>query len=317
MVHSRCRLSTLRVLGYTVEVSKGRNDTSVRRPGRNQRASQEEPPAGAPWDEPLERASLLFLDLEMTGLRPESDRVIEICAERVRGDVVEGTLTSLVRPVPAAFGNAQVHGIRPEDLQQAPTFSALAKQFAVLAEGAILVAHSAPWDVAFLEAEFARAGLVYAFPHFLDSLTLARRAFSFPSNSLAALCREFGIERQRAHRAEDDVRALREIFSRIVAVLSPATPRDLWRIRTGQRRARPDLVEAACGAAERGESVRIRYRPAGRPAEELTVQVTGVRTDLDPPLVLGYLLPSRSRRELRADRILALEPLHPPRSGQG
>ena len=29
--------------------------------------------------------------------------------------------------------------------------------------------------------------------------------------------------------------------------------------------------------------------------------------DLDPPRVLGYLLPSRSRRELRADRILAIE----------
>jgi hypothetical protein len=35
--------------------------------------------------------------------------------------------------------------------------------------------------------------------------------------------------------------------------------------------------------------------------------VTDVRTDLDPPQVLGYLLPSRSRRELRADRILALD----------
>jgi DNA polymerase-3 subunit epsilon len=55
--------------------------------------------------------------------------------------------------------------------------------------------------------------------------------------------------------------------------------------------------------------VRVRYRPARRGPEELVVRVMGVRTDLDPPRVLGYLLPSRSRRELRADRILAIEPL--------
>ena len=78
---------------------------------------------------------------------------------------------------------------------------------------------------------------------------------------------------------------------------------------------RPELVEAAKEAADRGEPVRLRYRPAGRAAQELTVRITGVRTDLDPPLVLGYLLPSRSRREFRADRILALEPLHPSRPG--
>ena len=54
-------------------------------------------------------------------------------------------------------------------------------------------------------------------------------------------------------------------------------------------------------------TVKIRYRPSHRGPEDLTMVITGVRTDLDPPRVLGYLLPSRSRRELRADRILAVE----------
>lgn len=270
-----------------------------------------DPPAGAPWDEPLARAPLVFLDLEMTGLRPESDRVIEICAERVRGDVCEATLASLVRPEPNEFGNAHVHGISPADLETAPPFAALCDRLEQILEGAILVAHAAEWDVAFLEAELARAGRPRTIEHYLDSLVLARRSFAFPSHSLAALCRELGVQREREHRAEDDVRALRAVFSRIVEQLTPETPRALWQVRAGQRRARPELVAAAVQAAERGEAVRIRYRPSGRPPQELSVQLTGVRTDLDPPLVLGYLLPSRSRRELRADRILALEPLEP------
>ena len=273
-----------------------------------------EPPAGAPWDEPIERAPLVFLDLEMTGLRPEADRVIEICAERVRGGSVEASIATLVRPEPGVFGNAHIHGIDPADLEGAPTFAAIADQVEPLLEGAVVVAHAASWDVAFVEAELARAGRARRVVHYLDSLTLARRAFPFPSHSLAALCRELGVRRDREHRAEDDVHALRAVFSRIVEVLAPRTPRDLWHVRVGDRHARPAVIAAALRAAERGEAIHARYRPAGRAAEELVLRVTGVRTDLDPPRVLGYLLPSRSRRELRADRILAIEPLDPERS---
>lgn len=277
----------------------------------SERPADAEPPAGPPWDDPLDRAPLVFLDLEMTGLRPESDRVIEICAERVRGGVCEDAVTSLVRPESGAFGNAHVHGIDPRELATAPTFAELCDRIEQVLQGAVLVAHAAAWDVAFLEAEFARAGRPRRVPYYLDTLVLSRRSFALPSHSLAALCRELGIHRERAHRAEDDVRAMRRVFHKIMEVLAPHTPRDLWHVRIGERHARPALVAAAVLAAEQSATVRVRYRPARRGPEELLVRVTGVRTDLDPPRVLGYLLPSRSRRELRADRILAIEPLSP------
>jgi DNA polymerase-3 subunit epsilon len=94
----------------------------------------------------------------------------------------------------------------------------------------------------------------------------------------------------------------------VIAVLAPRTPRDLWHVRVGQRHARPQVMDAAHAALERNAPVTVRYRPAHRAPEELLFQITGIRTDLDPPRVLGYLLPSRSRRELRADRILAIDP---------
>jgi DNA polymerase-3 subunit epsilon len=269
------------------------------------------PPAGPPWDDPLSEAPLVFLDLEMTGLRPATDRVIEICAERVRGGVVEETLTSLVRPDCGTSGNAHVHGIEPADLESAPLFADLLDPIERILEGAVVVAHAAAWDVAFLEAELARAGRPRMIEHYLDTLTLSRRAFALPSHRLSALCETLGIRRERAHRAGDDVQALRAVFDKVVAVLAPGTPRDLWHVRIGERHARPDVVAAALRALEGDVPVRIRYRPARRGTEELTVRITGVRTDLDPPRVLGYLLPARSRRELRSDRILAIEPAEP------
>ena len=269
------------------------------------------PPAGPPWDVPLAEAPLVFLDLEMTGLRPATDRVIEICAERVRGGVVEATLTSLVRPDCGASGNVQIHGIELADLASAPLFSDLSEQIEHILDGAIVVAHAAAWDVAFLEAELARAGRPRIIEQYLDTLTLSRRAFALPSHRLSALCDELGIRRERAHRAGDDVQALRAVFDRVIVVLAPATARDLWHVRVGERHARPDVIAAALRALEGDVPVKIRYRPARRGTEELTVRITGVRTDLDPPRVLGYLLPARSRRELRADRILAIEPAEP------
>lgn len=267
-----------------------------------------EPPPGPPWDEPLAEAPLCFLDLEMTGLHARDDRVIEICVERCRGERVEARLATLVRPESGAFGNAHIHGIEPTDLLRAPSFAEIAPEVEAILAGGIPVAHAASWDVAFLEAELARAGRPQKVGPFLDTLALSRRSFSFASHRLSALCEEMGIERARAHRAGDDVAALRSVFGRILGVLAPATPRDLWHVRVGQGYARPTIVAAVHAARARGAPVTIRYRPAHRGPEDLRYVVTDVREDLDPPRVLGYLLPSRSRRELRADRILAIEP---------
>ncbi len=114
----------------------------------------------------------------MTGLRPAVDRVIEVCAERVRGDREEDRIDSLVAPDTGAFGNAHIHGIRPEELAAAPSFSALAAEIERVLQGGVIVAHSAPWDVAFLMAELERAGRPLRIEHYLDTLTLSRRAFA-------------------------------------------------------------------------------------------------------------------------------------------
>jgi DNA polymerase III subunit epsilon len=276
-------------------------------------------------------APLLFIDLEMTGLDAKRDRVIEICAQRVRGEVVEASLDTLLH-ADGAFGNEHVHKIPRAALAAAPSFVEVVPWLSQHLEGAVPVAHAAAWDVAFLEAELARVGAPRQLPHWLDTLNLARRAFSLQSHSMGALCQHFGIERARAHRASDDVLALRAVWARCLEALAPRSLRDLWHVRVGRRHARPDIVAAAVVAADLGYPVRVRYRaarkgraaaaaraaqasdaPFGPGVEELEMVVTAVRTDLDPPRVLGYLLPSRGRRELRADRILAI--VCPPSSG--
>jgi len=273
------------------------------------------PPAGPPWDLPLAEAPLALVDLEMTGLDVARDRVVEICIERVVGGQRVGLFSTLVDPGERLGGASHVHGIDAAEVAGAPRFEAVAHQVIAALRGAILVAHAAAWDVGFLDAECRRAGLALEVDHWLDTLVLARRAFAFRSYSLDALCRELAIDRGRAHRAESDVAALRGVFARCAEVLVPASARDLWDVRVGERRARPSIVLACEAAVKHGLPVLITYRPARRPPQSLAMVLLEVRSDLDPPGVVGYLLPGRGRRQLRADRILRIEPasaLTPP-----
>src|SRR5436305_940206 len=107
------------------------------RPREKGEAPPGDPASGPPWDSPIAEAPLAFIDLEMTGLRPETDRVIEVCIERVRGGVVEDALETLVRPESGEHGNVHVHGITEEELASAPSFAAIADRVEALLDGAI------------------------------------------------------------------------------------------------------------------------------------------------------------------------------------
>jgi DNA polymerase III subunit epsilon len=266
-----------------------------------------EPPAGAPWDLPLDEAPLAFVDLEMTGLDPARDRVVEVCIERVRGATLEDRLHTLVRPEGGETGNVHVHGIDAGALAAAPTFAEVAGRVVALFDGAILIAHGAPWDVAFLEAETRRAGRPLDLPFYLDTLNLSRRSLGLAKHSLDSLREHFGIDRSRAHRADADVAALRQVWASCIAVLEPRTPRDVWEVRVAERRAREQIVAECIEAAAENREVTFVYRPRGKPAQHIRMVVVGVDTNLAPPRVLGYELPGRGRRDLRADRILHIE----------
>ena len=271
-------------------------------------ARERPPPAGSPWDDPVAAAPLAFVDLEMTGLDPAKDRVVEVCIERWVGDVCVAKLASLVLPPERVGGAAHVHGLDEAALAGAPPFGQLVPRIHELLEGAALVAHGARWDVTFLEAELARANAPRSIVHYVDTLVLTRRAFAFRSYSLEALTRELKIPRGKAHRAEDDVAALRAVFGRAIEVLAPVSVRDLWQVRISERKARESILLACDAAVEHEVAVLVTYRAARRAPETMTMVLTEVRRDLDLPRVMGYQLPGRGRRELRADRILRVLP---------
>ncbi|MFI5303098.1 MAG: exonuclease domain-containing protein, partial [Polyangiales bacterium] len=175
-----------------------------------------EPPHGAPWDVPLSGAPLAFVDLEMTGLRVGEDRVVEICVERVRGEVLEARLDTLVDPQ-GVHGAEKVHGLSAALLASAPTFASIAGEVARVLDGAAIVAHGAAWDLAFLGDELRRVGLQARAPtHAIDTLVLCRRALHLHGYGLQNVASALKIPVECAHRAGADVRTMRAIWPTLI-----------------------------------------------------------------------------------------------------
>lgn len=168
-------------------------------------------------------------DFETTGLSPASDRVVEIGAVRFvlreQGEQwlpeVLGTYHTLVHPgrsIPAAA--SAVHGIYDLDIAGEPAFSNVAAEFFTFLDGAVLLAHNAPFDCGFLQAEAARAGLAVPANPVYDTIALARAARPrLPSYSLRNLAAGFGIRQSKAHSGDDDAKVCMEIFGRCVRLL--------------------------------------------------------------------------------------------------
>lgn len=164
----------------------------------------------------------IIFDTETTGLDSRDDRVIEIGGvEMVNRFPTGRTFHHYINPQGREIHpEAQaVHGISAAQLVGKPAFGEILADFMDFIDGADLVAHNAGFDIAFINAEFARLGQPAIEPgRVVDTLALARRKHPMGPNSLDALCRRYGIDNSRRtkHGALLDSELLAEVYVELV-----------------------------------------------------------------------------------------------------
>lgn len=147
----------------------------------------------------------IFLDTETTGLNPRSgDRIIEIgCVELVNRQLTGNNFHKYVNPErDSEDGALAVHGLTTEFLSDKPKFIKIADELRAYLSGAEIIIHNAPFDVGFLDAEFARLNVPRFRDHvgeIVDTLVRAKEMHPGKRNSLDALCDRYGVS--NAHRA--------------------------------------------------------------------------------------------------------------------
>jgi DNA polymerase-3 subunit epsilon len=195
----------------------------------------------------------IVLDTETTGLEASlGHRIIEIgCVELINRRTTGRTFHRYVNPERDVEAAAYaVHGIGRDRLQDKPRFAEIAEQLTQFIAGTELIAHNAAFDVAFLDAEYARLSAdtpikVNALCQVLDTLALAREMHPGQRNSLDALCKRYGIDnsRRELHGALLDARILADVY------LAMTGGQSALQLSGAQRRGAAESAAAGGGAA--------------------------------------------------------------------
>jgi DNA polymerase III subunit epsilon len=161
-----------------------------------------------PFPVPLERP-LAFFDLETTGLRVGSDRIIELALIRLSpgGDVFE-RVRRFNPGVPISPEATAVHGISDADVAHEPSFASVARSLAELLDPCDLAGFNVRrFDLPMLLAEFRRAGVPFRTRdrRVVDVQMIFHR--EEPRDLSAAARFYLGRELEDAHSALADIRA--------------------------------------------------------------------------------------------------------------
>jgi DNA polymerase III epsilon subunit-like protein len=175
----------------------------------------------------LNDATFVVVDVETTGTDPDRDAVVEVACSVIRGGREVRSFTSLINPGIAIPPRASaVHHLRDEDVRSEPSLADVSPVVELLARGAVVVAHNAAFDRAFLP--------MLADAPWLCTLRLARHCFPELDGHANQLLR-YALDVRTAdatapHRALDDVR----VTAGVLQVL----------LRRYRELDRPDTVDA-------------------------------------------------------------------------
>ena len=156
------------------------------------------------------------IDLETTGWSPDGAGITEMAAVKVRDGQRLGEFASLVNPgIPVPPGIEDLTGICDQMLATAPKLAAVLPGLLNFADGCVLVAHNAPFDVSFLRAACVECGLAWPGFTVLDTVMLARQLMDpdeVPDCKLGTLAGFFRARTAPSHRALADARATADVL---------------------------------------------------------------------------------------------------------
>lgn len=158
-----------------------------------------------------------FLALDFETATAQADSPCELGIAVVRGGVVREVHNWLIKPRYWPYfspWNVAVHGIKPEDVADAPRWEEIWEEVAAVLHEQTVVAHNAAFDMSVLRSTLASHGLPHPTFQYFCSVRMARKVWpGHPSYGLKPMCELHGIP-LRHHRAGNDAHATAELVLR-------------------------------------------------------------------------------------------------------
>lgn len=162
----------------------------------------------------------VVVDLEMTGLSSNRDKIIEIGAVKVAGGAVSGEYEMLINPnVPLEPKIIEITGITEEMIKDKPYIGDVLQDFFHFVGDSTIIGHNLLFDYSFLmQAAYDNNMKEYADRQWLgiDTLKIARMCLDKDcSKTLESLGKMFKIKNENHHRALNDVLVTKGVYEEL------------------------------------------------------------------------------------------------------
>lgn len=157
---------------------------------------------------------LAFFDLETTGIRVATDRIVEISIVKIHPNGKKEIKTRRINPeIPIPPETSAIHGIFDEDVKDEPTFKQLAKGLHEFLQNCDLAGYNSNrFDIPLLIEEFLRADVDFDIENRL-MIDVQNIFHKMEQRTLSAAYKFYcGSDLENAHSAEADTLATYEIL---------------------------------------------------------------------------------------------------------
>mgnify|MGYP001583146392 CR=1 FL=1 len=267
----------------------------------------------------LENTDFVIMDLETTGLDPETgDRIIEIAAIKVRRGEKIAQLHYLVNPDrPLSLEAYQINQIDEGMIKDAPKSDQVLPEFLDFIRGSVLCIYNAGFDIGFLNKELSLINkkMQEDIP-VLDVLVMARRLLpGIEGYSLKSVASHLGLKSTILHRALEDVEITHKIFQYLLDVLKKKGMDRLADIHNlfGYNSSMINLANARKSdsilqAIKLERRLKIKYfSRSGIEITEREIQPREIIKENGKDYLLGFCFLKSQERQFRIDAIIHLE----------
>lgn len=171
-----------------------------------------------------------MLDFTAIDFETANSKRASVCAvgaTRVRGGRIVERFVQLIHP-PLGYDefnewNIRVHHIRPEDVEDSPSWPEVAPRLSAFIGEDTLVAHNADFDSSVMVAACEATNLQWRVPQMVCTLELARTHLELTSYKLTRVSKELGLPKFTHHEAGADADAAAQVLIALAARLGATT----------------------------------------------------------------------------------------------
>lgn len=273
----------------------------------------------------LSELTYVAFDLETTGKYPLQSEICEIAAVKWCSDKMLGEFHTLLKPK-QRMGEAviAIHGITNEMVETALPIEDKLDEFYQFIDGAVVVAHHAPFDLGFMALELETHGFnLPLLPAFCTSL-LARKLYPESTNHrLQTLIPFFGLNQGTAHRALDDALACCGVFLKCLVKLAEKYGPDVtvaqaeveqgakiaWSRFSMNEIKRSAVYSTLIDAISRHSNVEMTYLGGSSPGRARVVLPIGIVRSLDGDFLVAQAADESKSKRYFLDRVRAVVPI--------